>query len=127
MAADDIGQEHFVFETADADGGGLFGECDEGASNASDHGSCPELGGLGGEAKGVIEAEGDGGRVSDVVGVREGAEFEFGLDGVLHLFFGGFAAAGEQSFDLGGGVLEEGDFGFSDGEQDDTSDVSKEE
>lgn len=46
---------------------------------------------------------------------------------MLHLFFGSFAAAGEQAFDLSRGVLEEGDFGFGDGEEDDTAGVSEEE
>lgn len=51
LAADNIREEYFVFEATDADGGGLFGESDEGAGDACDHGCCPELSELGGEAK----------------------------------------------------------------------------
>jgi hypothetical protein len=75
----------------------------------------------------VIEAESDGGGIRDVVGIGEGAELQFGLDGVLHLFLWCFAAAGEESLDLGRGVLEEGNMGFGDGKEDDTANVREEE
>lgn len=65
----------------------------------------------------MIQAKGDSRGVGHIVRIGERGEFEFGLDGVLHLFFWSFAAACEQAFDLGRRILQKRNSDFSDSEQ----------
>ena len=61
------------------------------------------------------------------MGFGQRGESQFRLDGVLHLFLGCTAAAGEQTFDLSGGILNQRNRGFGNGHQNGTACLSQQQ